>query len=242
LILDGGSTDNSVEIIKKYENNITYWVSEKDKGQSDAINKGFSKATGEIITWLNSDDLFLPDTLNKVAEYFSNNPDKGAVSGDLIVIDQKGNELLQKKMIDLFPMEMIFSSISVPQPSTFFKRSALEKTGFLDTSLNYNMDLDFFIRMKKNGIQFGRINKPLTKFRLHNSSKTVSEYSDKVEKANYKIKKKHLNISFRMEERSTILKIIRFFFRFEIYLRKLFVRGSLFPYLHTDSVKSISGK
>ena len=75
IIMDGGSTDNTVDIIKKYEDRITYWISEKDNGQSDAINKGFHKSTGDILHWLNSDDVLVPRALNMLVEYLSNNPD-----------------------------------------------------------------------------------------------------------------------------------------------------------------------
>jgi len=237
LIYDGGSSDNSIDIIKKYEDKIDYWISEKDKGQSNAINKGLQKSTGEIINWLNSDDMLMPNTLFLIAEFFEKNPQYDAVSGDLYVIDTKGNLLFEKKLIDLHYLEMIFSSISVPQPATFFKRSALIKTGYLDENLNYNMDLDFFIRMKKAGVKFGRINKPIAKFRLHNLSKTISEFDNKVEKANYFIKKKHFGLEFKNEEKSLVLKILKWLTRFEIYVRKILLRRELIPFRYTKFVK-----
>ena len=93
IIMDGGSSDNSVEIIRKHEDNLTYWVSEPDKGQSDAINKGFQRATGDILTWLNSDDYYLPGTLHTVAEYFTQHPDVECIYGDLQVVASNGDLL-----------------------------------------------------------------------------------------------------------------------------------------------------
>ena len=239
LVYDGGSADKSVDIIKKYEDKIDFWVSQKDKGQSDAINKGFQRATGDIITWLNSDDVFIPNVLNEITDYFLQHPWQGAVSGDIININSNSEELFVKKLIDLHYIEMIFSSVSVPQPATFFRKSALDQVGLLDLNLKYNMDLDFFIRMKKAGVKFGRINKPLTKFRLHSESKTVTEFSNKVEQANYFIKAKHFNFQLKRKERSLLLKLFRFFFRSEIYLRKILQRGELLPYRHTRLVKKL---
>ncbi|NVO00781.1 MAG: glycosyltransferase, partial [Geobacteraceae bacterium] len=96
IVIDGGSTDESVEIIKKYADRLTYWVSEPDRGQSHAINKGFERATGEIFGWLNSDDWYHPGALQAVAEAFAANPDVGAVVGAGEMVDEEGKQLIYK--------------------------------------------------------------------------------------------------------------------------------------------------
>ena len=126
FVIDGGSNDNSVEVIKKYESHITWWLSEKDRGQSDAINKGFSRATGEIITWLCSDDLYTPGTLKKVADYFSSQPDNvGLIYGGITTfkdgIDLRSNWGYQNPTVERYLAGMAFS-----QPAAFYKKKYVD--------------------------------------------------------------------------------------------------------------------
>jgi glycosyltransferase involved in cell wall biosynthesis len=176
LVIDGGSTDNSVEIITKYADRISYWASEKDKGQSDAINKGFRRATGDVLAWLNSDDLYCPGALARVAQFFQEHPECGAVIGDQESIDKDGRVIDLKKAVPVTFRRILYSACAVPQPSTFFTRRAWEITGDVDTALHYVLDYDYFLRMQARGIRFGLIKSPLARFRLHADSKTVSEY------------------------------------------------------------------
>ena len=97
VIIDGGSTDNSVAIIKRYEKHLTYWISEQDNGQADAINKGFEKTTGDIINWINSDDLLAADSLNSLTKEIRKNPNADFYFGDYLIIDKNGRELFSRK-------------------------------------------------------------------------------------------------------------------------------------------------
>jgi glycosyltransferase involved in cell wall biosynthesis len=129
FVVDGASNDNSVDVIKKYEQHLAWWVSEKDKGQSDAINKGFARATGEIITWLCSDDLYTPGTLHKVAEYFSKQPGNiGLIYGGITTfkngIDQRSNWGYQDKSVERYLAGMAFS-----QPAAFYRKKYLDQIG-----------------------------------------------------------------------------------------------------------------
>jgi glycosyltransferase involved in cell wall biosynthesis len=180
IIIDGGSTDNSVNIIKKYESEISYWISEKDKGQSDAINKGLELATGEIINWLNSDDYYEPDTLHFIADTFlKTNADvvcgksRLFMDRDITVSFSRGTDVYHKNLAKTIGWARI------DQPETFFRKSIIDEIGKLDTRLHYIMDRDWWIKfLFRNGLE--RIvdtPKCLVNFRLHGTSKTVSHSS-----------------------------------------------------------------
>jgi len=148
FIIDGGSTDGSVEIIKKYAHRLTYWESKPDRGQSHGINKGFRMASGEIVAWLNSDDLLAPGALKVVAQAWQKNPRLGLISGQTEIIDQAG-----KPTGNVFGSEpnvinsLLSSENPVSQPSTFFSTSALKEVGFLDETLHMSMDWDLWLRI-----------------------------------------------------------------------------------------------
>ena len=146
IIIDGGSKDNSVEIIMKYEKYIAYWVSEKDNGQTHAVNKGFKKATGEILGWLNSDDTYLPGTLNRVALFMQKNLDIDAIYGNHVLTNINNQGLLIKKELTYSYHRLLFHNFQ-SQPATFFRRRVLDKIGFLNSEYFYSMDHEFFIRM-----------------------------------------------------------------------------------------------
>lgn len=144
IIIDGGSTDQTLDVLNKHSSLIDFWVSEPDMGQSHALNKGFSRATGDIICWLNSDDYFLPDTLEVVAEEFSNNK-LDILIGQSYNFYENGKHILAGFFDDLVPRLLVGQVC--PQPSTFFTRSSFLKVGGLDESLHYTMDWDLFARI-----------------------------------------------------------------------------------------------
>lgn len=176
IIMDGGSTDNSMEIIKKYEPWLTYWVSEKDNGQADAIHRGFEKATGEIIGWLNSDDYLLPGALKTVGKVFANDTGLELFIGGGIVVDEH-SKLLEKRYS--FPQD--FSSLMsiaqlFMQMSSFWRRSAYFEVGGLDTGLRFAFDYDLFLRLARRRDPFG-LNEHLSAFRMHRDSKTCNIFA-----------------------------------------------------------------
>ena len=149
IIIDGGSTDQSVDIIKKYEPWINFWVSEKDRGQSHAINKGFEKATGVLLGWLNSDDYFLPDALFKMAKAYLEDTAVGLVYGQGHIINQKGKivytpELTQVTYDPLFAWSY---GNNFMQPSCLFTSQAWQECGPLDEGLHFTMDLDLYLNI-----------------------------------------------------------------------------------------------
>lgn len=172
IIMDGGSTDNSVEIIKKYEPWLTYWVSEKDNGQADAIHLGFEKATGEIIAWINSDDCYLPNAFVHVAKKFRSAPYKNLLIGssyhttlDLIYF---------KKFYGFSPTleSLLVDGMQFSQPACFWKRNKFFELGSFDRKLICCFDYDMFLRFREAG-EFTYTLHPLAIYRHHSSSKTA---------------------------------------------------------------------
>jgi glycosyltransferase involved in cell wall biosynthesis len=173
IIIDGGSDDGSVEIIRKYEPWLAYWVSEPDRGQSHAINKGFDQATGEILAWLNSDDIYMPDALENVREPFSD-PEIDLVYGDAHKIDATGNFIGKCGHVQVYRRELMTKECNIiVQPAAFFRRSAFERVGGLDETLNNVMDYDLWFRLgDKGGVKYLPV--MLAKARIYAETKTGS--------------------------------------------------------------------
>ena len=174
IILDGGSTDGSIEIIKKYADKLAYWQSKPDKGQTDALIQGFERATGEILGWVNSDDVLFPGALEKIAGAYKNNPDIGIFAGNYVIIDTQGKIIRIKR----HPREYEWfgkHGLQVISPEWFFTREAYNVSGGLDKNLNYAMDLDLFMKMIMRGVHCKYIDSDLLGFRFHPGSKTVAQ-------------------------------------------------------------------
>jgi glycosyltransferase involved in cell wall biosynthesis len=184
IIVDGASTDGSVEIITHYEKlletgnwpvkcrGITFrWISEKDRGQTEALMKGLRMATGEVLAWLNSDDLYLPGTLQAVAAFFRTNPGTALLYGDADYCDTVGN-FMGRYPTEKFEFAKLAYFNFICQPSTFFRKRAFEAVGGLDETLHYVMDYDLFVRIGK---QFAcrYVPQVFSKYRLHETSKTM---------------------------------------------------------------------
>ncbi len=145
-VMDGGSTDGSIEIIKKYEDRLADWVSEPDKGQADAINKGFSKANGEIIAWLNSDDIYRPNAIKHAVAIFRQSPEVGLVYSDVDSIDADG-EVFNRMTYEQWALPDLMMFKILGQASVFFRRQVLGQAGFLDPNFHYMLDHHLWLRM-----------------------------------------------------------------------------------------------
>lgn len=172
IIIDGGSTDKSVEIIKKYEKYLTYWVSEKDKGQTDAINKGLEKSTGEILGWINSDDVYLNGTFFKVNKVLQSHPECIVVHGDRLLLGRQGDVIGWSCTPSFNPLKYGYT---IASETVFWRRSAMQEVGLLKTELRFAMDVEFFCRLYKHG-NFLKLNNFLGCFRCYadNKSSTIA--------------------------------------------------------------------
>ena len=153
LVMDGGSADGAVEIIQRYAPWISAWVSERDRGQSHAINKGFAQATGEVVAWLNSDDRYLPGTLHAVARQVASHGAAAAWIGACRSVDPRGRVryLIHPHGLELPTLADWVVSAWFAQPASFYRRAAAKRAGPLDESLQSAFDVDFFLRLAKEG-------------------------------------------------------------------------------------------
>lgn len=173
IITDGGSSDNSVETIKKYEKWLAHWVSEPDEGQSQAINKGFEKASGDIYAWLNSDDYLLARALKNAADAYRAAPKAGAWCGGSLFVTTDGKKAKLRQPPDHMAVDTVaaWNENSFGQPACFFSKDAWQQCGPLDEDLQYGMDLDLWIKIAKK-FAFARINEVLAAERVHKDAKT----------------------------------------------------------------------
>jgi len=169
IIIDGGSTDGSVEIIKKYEKYISYWVSEKDRGQSHALNKGFEKATGELVGWQNSDDIYLPGAFKKVIEVFKNKPDYDVYFGNVYFIDEFDCIIRDLRFVKFSPFSLIYEGTVLANQASFYLKNII-KSFKLNENLKFTMDYEFYFKIKDSKFIF--THNFLGAFRLHSSAKT----------------------------------------------------------------------
>jgi len=174
IIIDGGSTDQSVAIIKKYEKYLKYWVSEPDRGQSHAINKGFEHVTGDLLAWLNSDDYYMDGALQAVAELFLESKGAGAFVGAGQMVDSAGRIICYKEPEEVtleglfrWPVQGLFM-----QPSCFFAREVWKKCGPVDETLHFTMDVDLWLKIAKEA-RYARCNHLLSTSLIHKDAKTT---------------------------------------------------------------------
>jgi glycosyltransferase involved in cell wall biosynthesis len=171
IVIDGGSTDQTGEIIERYRQHISIYISEKDDGQSDAIRKGFDLACGDLITWMNSDDTYTEGALLAVGQFFVSNPSVRFAYGNRDVINENDQIIGRRRQPDFHPRVMRYCHMIVPQVSAFWQRSLYQESGGIDASLRFCMDFDLFVKM-------ALISPPahlpiiLGNFRIHSDSKT----------------------------------------------------------------------
>lgn len=146
IVIDGGSTDGSVDIIRRYADKLAYWVSEPDGGQTPGLIKGFERSTGEILCWLCSDDVLVGRSLWEVGEFFTANPSTRTVYGDAVWIDENGKVKRPKKEHDFHRFIWLYTDNAIPQPSMFWRRSLYEEVGGLDPAFDVAMDADLWMR------------------------------------------------------------------------------------------------
>jgi glycosyltransferase involved in cell wall biosynthesis len=171
IIIDGGSTDGTVDILKSYDKRISYWVSEPDRGQSDALNKGLAAASGEVIGWQNSDDFYLPGAFHFVGETFRENPEIDVIYGDYLYVNEGNRIVGSKKYTPCFDIrEYLYVGANISNQSVFFRREALEKVGGFDVDLHLAMDFDLFLKLSAFA-RFKHVRTYLGAYRVHGEQK-----------------------------------------------------------------------
>jgi glycosyltransferase involved in cell wall biosynthesis len=169
FVVDGGSTDGSLDIIHQYANRFAWWVSEKDKGQSEAINKGFAHAQGEIVAWLNSDDYYLPGTISAAVKEFERHPQALMIYGNMLAVDENDRAINTLKYRQLSLVDLLCFQI-IGQPAVFMRRTALEKAGGLDVTLHCLLDHQLWIRIAEQG-EIVHVNETWSAARYHAGAK-----------------------------------------------------------------------
>jgi glycosyltransferase involved in cell wall biosynthesis len=174
IVIDGGSTDNTVNVIKSFEKRLAYWVSEKDRGQTDAINKGFNRAKGQILAYINSDDTYNPGAVGAAVKYLNDHPEVGVVYSDLNFIDEESRVIgkLPAAQTDLRKLRRGY--VHVPQPATFFRAEYWQQIGPLDPTFFFAMDYDLWVRLAAvSRLQY--LPGPVwANFRMHADAKTIN--------------------------------------------------------------------
>lgn len=178
FVQDGGSNDDTITVLKHYEDKLSGWVSEKDSGQSQAINRGFANTRGEIMAWLNSDDLLLPGVLVVVADYFNKHPEIDVVYGNRLLIDENDMEI-GRWILPGHDGEVLSWADYIPQETMFWRRSIWDKAGgHVDESFRFAMDWDLLVRFRESGAKFAHIPHFLGAFRIHEQQKTSAAISE----------------------------------------------------------------
>jgi glycosyltransferase involved in cell wall biosynthesis len=173
MVVDGGSTDGSLEIIRRYAGQLAWWVSEKDRGQTDAINKGFARANGQILAWINSDDTYQPGAIRQAVEYLQAHPETGLVYGDCNFINAEGHPIGRFPAAQTDYRRLRQGYVHIPQQAAFWRADLWRQVGPLDPTFYFAMDYDLWVRLAKIS---KLVYNPQTwaNFRLHGSGKTIA--------------------------------------------------------------------
>lgn len=172
IVMDGGSTDGSVRILEEYSRRLACWESRPDKGQADAINRGMARATGDILAYLNSDDVLAPGAVSAIVGAFKHHPEAGMVYGATEKTDERGR-VVKPRFLTPYTASLHKTLCLVPQPSSFYSRAAWEACGPFDISLHFAMDWDFFLRIERR-FPIVAVDALISRFRVYPSTKTSS--------------------------------------------------------------------
>lgn len=171
IVIDGGSKDGSLDIIRKYEDRLAFWISEPDRGQTEAINKGLKRATGEWLAWQNSDDLYYPGVFMDVAKAAARHSQADLIIGNMMLIDALDHELREIRYVTPSYGALLAEGMILTNQAAFWRRRVHDEIGWLDESLHYCFDYEWFLRLSKNRVGV-HVNKLWGGYRLHDETKT----------------------------------------------------------------------
>jgi glycosyltransferase involved in cell wall biosynthesis len=178
IIIDGGSTDGSVDVIRRYADRLAYWVSEKDSGQSQAINNGLMRATGDWVAWQNSDDIFYPGAFRQLADFASKNQEAGLIIGDMRMIDVDDQVLRDIKYVRPTYGAMLAEGMVLTNQAAFWRREIHQQLGYLREDLHFGFDFEWFLRILRCGVRAEHVRGMWGGLRMHQATKTAQNQSD----------------------------------------------------------------
>jgi len=190
IITDAGSTDETLEVLQRHPH--LKWTSEPDKGMSDGINKGFRKATGDWVMWLNCDDYFLPGALAKVKEYALAHPEADVIHGDCVYVTEDDVPMRRKYDTPVDEWDFLFVGCCIPSTATFYNRRVLEAGQWLDTDYRNCMDWEYYLRLMRSGFKFGYVPEALAGFRWHEESTTQKNWQRMIDEG-YRLQRDHID-------------------------------------------------
>lgn len=210
IIIDGGSTDKSVEIIKKYSRYLKYWISEKDNGQAHAINKGLALSSGKFFNWLNADDILEPGALKIILDEFNNDFSLSSVAGKVKIFSDKSSDFIQNQNLNARDLLEWKKGLQFVQPGVWLKRSNISRCGGINEMYHFSFDWDLYIRYLYLFPNIKEIDTLLVNFRLHESSKTVSCPNEFIKEEREIIDALYNNIIFKGLHNSCVKKIQKY--------------------------------
>jgi len=220
IVTDAGSTDDTLEVLARYPH--LQWTSEPDGGMSDGINKGFLKATGDWVMWLNCDDYLLPDALAKVAEFIGANPDADVVHGDCIYVNEDKNPIRRKYDTPVDEWDLLFVGCCIPSTSTFYKADIIRAGHLLNVDYRNCMDWEYYLRLIRLGFRYGYVPEALAGFRWHEDSTTQKHWQRMIDEG-LKCQREHINerkLPSCMQNAS-VLKVLRKAFQLRRVLKRI---------------------
>ena len=226
IIIDGGSNDDTIFILKKYSHLI--WISETDKGQSNALNKGIKISNGKIVGWLNSDDYYLPGVFFKMVNIFNNKPNIDILFSDCIFVDENNKFLRFKREPGFYKNMLLYYGCYIPSVSTFFNLNNIKKSHlFFDENLHNVMDFDLFLSLYEKGYSYYYCNDIWGVYRLYNDNKTI-KFADQRKEERFKVQKKYSKIVFKNDNINKIYyEIMRIVYKIYHIVLKL-IKGKYF--------------